>query len=80
MQQILNISTNFIGKYKGILIFLENGERIFISITEDAIPHLLGLKKIDYYKNKSPSWIIKRIKEGKITIKKLKMIQKFQNK
>lgn len=79
MQQILNKISNFISKNKGILIFLKNEVRIFIPISESAIPHLLGIKKINEYKNWTSALIVKKIKNGDITLNKIKKDRKISN-
>ena len=69
MQQILDKITIFTSKYKGILVILNNKEIIYFTILENAIPHLLGLRKIKGLDNKTPSIIMKNIKSGKISNK-----------
>lgn len=71
MQNILSKFIKFTNKNKGILIFLKNQEKIYIKISGDAIPHLLGITKIDYYKNKPSSLIFKWLEKGKITINQI---------
>ncbi len=71
MQQILEKISVFTSKYKGILVILDNKELIYFTILENAIPHLLGLQKIKSLYNKPPSIIMKNIKSGKISNRKI---------
>ena len=77
MIQILKTMAEFNSKYKGILLLLDNDTKIFFKVTEDSLPHLLGLKKISLLEHKSNTSIIKRIQKGNINNKTIQRDSKI---